>query len=129
MTKRVLVASLLVAALSLIGPSAATSAAEFVGSPDNERRKVRTCGILPGDGAYSYVETWNVGCAKANKVANEVTEQFCGPAYRRCDVEVGEFVRGHEDYRNWDCAIKHGWEFHRVRCEAPHKRFVQESAA
>ena len=98
-------------------------------SVSDERTKVRTCGTPPGDGAYSYIKVWNVGCAKAQKVARKVSEQFCGPRFEKCNPEVGEFIRGREDYRNWDCVVKNGYEFHRVRCEAPHKRFVQESAA
>ena len=100
-----------------------------LGDCSQRRRQGPNVGILPGEGAYSYVKVWNVGCAMAEKVARKVSEQFCGPRFEKCDAEVGEFIRGHEDYRNWDCAVKNGWEFHRVRCEAPHKRFVQESAA
>jgi hypothetical protein len=115
------------AAALIITVAACTSPA--MGTIPNERGKAQTCGVLPGDGAYSYVKVWNVGCAKAKKVAGKVSDQFCGPRFQKCDTEVGEFIRGHEDYRKWDCGLKTGWEFHRVRCEAPHKRFVQESAA
>jgi hypothetical protein len=114
-------------AASIIALGAWTGPA--MGTVADERGKVRTCGIQPGDGAYSYVKVWNVGCAKAKKVARKVSKQFCGPRFDKCDTDVGEFIRGHEDYRKWDCAVKTGWEFHRVRCEAPRKRFVQESAA
>jgi hypothetical protein len=91
--------------------------------------KVDVCGIPPGDGAYSYVKVWNMGCAKAKKVASRVAEDFCGPRFERCNPDVGEFVRGHERYRGWKCGLKIGYEFFRVRCERSGKRFVQESAA
>ena len=125
MPRRRLLAS--TAAASILVVAVCTGPAS--GTAPSDDGKVQTCGILPGEGAYSYVKVWNVGCAKAEKVARKVSEQFCGPRFEKCDAEVGEFIRGHEDYRNWDCAVKNGWEFHRVRCEAPHKRFVQESAA
>lgn len=91
--------------------------------------KVEQCGILPGDGAYSYVKVWNVSCGKARKVAGRVSKEFCGPSFQRCSVAVGETIRGRENYRDWKCGLKVGYEFFRVRCEQPGKRFVQESAA
>jgi hypothetical protein len=90
--------------------------------------KAQVCGIPPGDGAYSYIKAWNISCERASKVAGKVGDQFCDSS-QKCSPAVGEFNRGHERFRGWDCGLKVGYEFFRVRCERPGKRFVQESAA
>ena len=61
------------AAVLLVVASPGTSLAE----PAHER--AQTCGLLPGDGAFNYVKVWNVGCAKANKVARKAFKRFCDP--------------------------------------------------
>ena len=65
---------LVAAAIALLGVvHAGTSAA----APAPKR--VETCGLLPGEGAYNYVKLWNVGCAKAKKLAKKAFHRFCDP--------------------------------------------------
>jgi hypothetical protein len=91
--------------------------------------KVETCGLLPGEGAFNYVKVWNMRCGKARKVADQVLEDFCGPQFQRCSVDVEDVIRGRERYRDWRCGVTVAWEFVRVRCERNGKRFVQASGA
>lgn len=98
-------------------------------SPGTIGQKGEVCGTLPGEGAYSYVKVWNIGCARARNVATTAYERFCEPP-ETCSIDpVGEFVRGQVSFRGWSCGLKLGYEFSRVRCERPGKRLVQESAA
>ena len=90
--------------------------------------RAQVCGVPPGDGAYSYIKVWNISCKRASKVAGKVADQFCESS-GKCSPAIGEVNRGHERFRGWDCGLRVGYEFFRVRCERPGKRFVQESAA
>jgi hypothetical protein len=92
--------------------------------------RAQTCGILPGDGAYNYVRVWNVGCAKAKHVGNKAFKRFCHPV-QECfkDDPNADPVKGQVHVHAWRCKLKCAWEFSRIRCEAPHKRFVQASGA
>ena len=90
--------------------------------------KAQVCGIPPGEGAYSYIKVWNITCDRAHTVANKVAEQFCEES-GQCSPAEGELNRGKENFRGWSCRLTVAYEFFRVRCERPGKRFVRESAA
>lgn len=116
---------LLAATIALLG---LINASASVAAPLVPR--AQTCGLLPGEGAYSYVRVWNVGCAKANKVAKKALARFCDPL-EKCfgGAPTASPVKGHAHVHAWRCKLKFAWEFSRIRCEAPHKRFVQASGA
>jgi len=104
---------------------AALPAHAGAGSP----AKPQVCGTPPGDGAYSYVKAWNIGCARARRVAENALERFCDRD-AGCSTPIGSgYLRGTERFNGWDCGLKLGYEFLRVRCEKPHKRLVWETAA
>jgi hypothetical protein len=113
----------------------ATAAALLVGAPGTSlaepaHQRAQTCGLLPGDGAYNYVKVWNVGCAKANKVARKAFKRFCDPVEECFSGDPNaDPVKGHTRVHAWRCKLKFAWEFSRTRCEAPHKRFVQAGGA
>jgi hypothetical protein len=66
----------------------------------------RTCGILPGDGAYSYTKTQGIRCKPAIKISRRVTRRFCGRP-GNCEFGPGTSIagiyRGKVRYRDWDC--------------------------
>lgn len=113
---------------TVIALMGAADAGASVATPMQPR--VQACGLLPGEGAYSYVRVWNVGCAKANKVAKKALDRFCEPL-EKCfgGSPSADPVKGHTPVHAWRCKLKFAWEFSRIRCEAPHKRFVQASGA
>jgi hypothetical protein len=116
---------LVAATIALLGVFDAGSS---VAAPAHPR--AQTCGLLPGEGAYNYVRVWNVGCAKANKVAKKAFQRFCDPRSKCFKGDpIADPVRGHARVHAWRCNLKFAWEFSRIRCEAPHKRFVQASGA
>ncbi len=116
---------LIAAVVALLG---VLDAGTSIGAPAHQR--AQTCGLLPGEGAYNYVKVWNVGCAKANKVAKKAFHRFCDPVEECFSGDPNaDPVRGRTHVNNWKCKLKFAWEFSRTVCEAPHKRFVQASGA
>ena len=92
----------------------------------------RTCGLLPGDGAYSYIQTWGIRCAPAYRIAFRARRRFCK---RNDDCEIDPAVsirqihKGKTRYRGWSCKVKVGWELSRVHCRKRKMRLIYRSAA
>jgi hypothetical protein len=95
-----------------------------------ERSKAQdVCGVLPDEGAYSYVKVWNISCKRARKVAGNAYDRFCEPIDRCATDPQGGYVTGKVRFHGWKCDLKLAYEFSRVRCEKSGKRLVQESGA
>lgn len=102
--------------------------------PGSKRKpqKQRTCGVLPGDGAYSYIQTWGIRCAPAYRIAFRARKRFCK---RRNDclnnppVSISHVYRGKVRYRGWSCKVTDGWELTRVHCRKRKMRLIYRSAA
>jgi hypothetical protein len=116
--------------LALLGAVAAISAAPAA-SESSAPAKPQICGVQPGDGAYSFVKAWNIGCSRANKVASKAIQRFCDETPGICDgiAPDGDYASGRAFFNAWDCKVKLGYEFARVVCVKPGKRLVQESGA
>jgi hypothetical protein len=99
------------------------------GSAAEPSKAQDVCGILPGEGGYSYVKVWNVSCKRARKVAGNAYDRFCEPIDRCATDPQGGFITGKVRLHGWKCDVKLAYEFSRVRCEKAGKRLVQESAA
>jgi hypothetical protein len=116
-----LIACLGVLAIAAIQPQAAGA-----------REPDRTCGVEPGDGAFNYVEVWNVPCRTARKISRKADRKFCGDQGQRCDAPKGEFDSGRVGVRRWTCKMRVGYESYRARCfkGADHDpRFVHRAGA
>jgi hypothetical protein len=114
--KRLLTGSLALAALALaaFAPSASADS--------------RTCGLLPGDGAYSYVKTHDISCRKARHVGNKAGRRFCRAD--GCDALPNEKPdEGTVRVGPWKCKMKVGWEAYQARCRNGDKSFLQRSGA
>ena len=89
----------------------------------------RTCGTMPGDGAYSFVKTENVSCRIARKVSNRAGRKFCNQP-DNCDEAPGAgYDKGRVRAKGWRCRMKVGYEFFRAECKRRDQRFIAESAA
>jgi hypothetical protein len=99
------------------------------GSPT---RQASTCGLLPGDGACSYIETRGITCRGGKRIARRAHAKFCA---RRndCLIEpptpITTVYKGRVRYRGWSCRIKDGWELLSVRCRKGEMSFVQGAGA
>lgn len=100
--------------------------------PRPDRPEVRTCGILPGDGAYRYIKTRNVGCRTGMRVAYRARRKFCA-RHNRCLINpptpIATVYKGRIRYNGWTCRVKDGWELTFVRCRKRDMRFILRSAA
>jgi len=117
---RLLATFAFVLALTVAAPSAATAA--------EPAKKPEVCGIPPGDGAYSFVRVWNIGCERAFQVASNSYRRYC--EVNPCETPPsGGFVKGPVSFNGWDCKVKLAYEFFRSVCEKPGVRFVAEGGA
>jgi len=89
----------------------------------------RTCGILPGDGAYSFVKTRGVSCRAGYGVANRARKRFCAPRSGCRLRRPGPVFKGKVRYAGWTCRVKQGWELNLVDCRKGGKRIFRKSAA
>ena len=121
--RRLIGSILIVAAIALVVLPSAEARRGGSGEPT-------VCGLLPGEGAFSYVKAWNVSCRRARKVANEAHRRLCKSRPDGCAVApLGGYVRGEVAVRGWECRLTIGYEYRRVRCERGEKRFVSEFGA
>ena len=90
----------------------------------------RTCGVLPGDGYYNYVKVWGMSCPDARRISEKAGRKFCGPPYKHCNGQPGEFDTGRVRVGYYQCEMRVGVDFYRARCGSDGAgRFVHESAA
>lgn len=110
------------AAVAAFGPSAVADA----------KPVSRSCGLLPGEGAYSYIKTRGVKCRTGKKIANRARRKFCA-RHNSCllqgSVPTTHIYRGRVRYRGWSCRLKVGWEFIHVKCSKGRRWLLQESAS
>jgi hypothetical protein len=92
----------------------------------------RTCGILPGDGAYSYITTVGIRCGPAKRIAFRAHKRFCR-RHDKCLITpptpISTTFKGHVHYRGWSCEVKDGWELLVVRCKKREMYFSYRTAA
>lgn len=89
----------------------------------------RTCGLLPGEGAYSYITTVGVRCRIGARVANHARKKFCR-RHNECQSQsVSASFHGKVRRNGWRCRVNVGYEFLRVRCHKGRKRILQEAGA
>lgn len=92
----------------------------------------RTCGILPGDGAYSYTKTVGIRCKPAIKISYRVSRRFCrrpGNCEHGPGTSIARIYRGRVNYRGWRCRVKNGWELSVVECDRGRQHIFHKSAA
>jgi len=100
-------------------------------SPASAAPIKRTCGLLPGDGAFSYVKTTGVKCRDGYKVARRAREKFCS-ARNHCEIgpfDLEQSYRGEVRYRGWSCRIKVAYESSSENCEKGSKAIFRASGA
>ena len=79
----------------------------------------RTCGLLPGDGAYGFVRAKNATCRRAWKVTRKANREFCrrnNDCYIDWQTNIGYVYRGTIRWNGWRCKVTNGWELYRVKC-------------
>jgi hypothetical protein len=92
----------------------------------------RTCGLLPGEGFYSYTKSSGITCRAADRIAYRVVRKFCR---HHSDCRYGRNTspllvrRGRVGYRGWSCQVRQGYELSDVRCRRGRQWFHHESAA
>lgn len=95
-------------------------------------RSSRTCGILPGDGAFRYIKTRGISCRDGMRVAHRARKKFCS-AHNQCLINpptpITTVYKGRVRYNGWNCRIKDGWELTVVRCTKRGMRLFLKSAA
>lgn len=96
-------------------------------SPSTAERQI--CGLLPGDGAYSYFKTKNVSCKVARKVARKAGNKFCSQPANCDESPLGGVDKGKVKAKGWKCRMKVGYEFFQAKCKRKKMKFKAESAA
>lgn len=92
-----------------------------------------TCGLLPGDGAYSYTQTRGVSCRRGAKIAFRAHRKFCNQ-HGDCLIDpttmpITTLYKGRVRYGSWNCRVKDGWELLSVFCHDGPKRVLHRSGA
>lgn len=86
----------------------------------------RSCGTLPGDGAFNYVRAKNTTCTRAWKTTRQSWKKFCSTR-NRCFInpygDITKVYRGSVRRNGWRCKVSDGWELIRVKCRKG-QRFV-----
>lgn len=89
----------------------------------------RTCGLLPGEGAFSYIKTVGIRCQAAKRVAAGARDRFCS-RHNDCESSTPfSRYRGKVRYRGWSCRVRDAWEFLQVKCRKGEMRLHQEAGA
>jgi len=92
----------------------------------------RTCGLLPGEGAYSYIKTRGVTCRTGRRVAFRARRRFCAQ-HNSCRLgppfPISKQYRGQVGYRGWSCRVTQGWELSVVSCQSGDRQIFEKSAA
>lgn len=92
----------------------------------------RTCGTLPGDGAYGYITTVGIRCAPAKRIAFRAHRRFCR-RHNKCMIvpptPISMIFKGRVRYHGWSCHVKDGWELLVIGCRKRDMRFTYRAAA
>ena len=97
--------------------------------PRNRSLESRTCGLLPGDGGYSYVKVRGITCQAGKRVAFKARKRFCSKHHDCLLAEPGPTYRGRVRYHGWTCHVKDGWELLIVRCRKRDMRIFYATGA
>lgn len=90
----------------------------------------RTCGILPGDGYYSYVKVKGIDCESAEAIALAAQETFCSSRDMcRLPNDSAPALEGVIDFDGWSCKITDGWELSEVSCVQGDQALLRASGA
>lgn len=92
----------------------------------------RTCGTLPGDGAYGYITTVGIRCAPAKRIAFRAHKRFC-KRHNDCMIvpptPISTIYKGRVRYHGWSCHVKDGWELLVIRCRKRDMHLAYRAAA
>jgi len=92
----------------------------------------RTCGLLPGDGAYGYIRVKNISCGAGKRVAFRSRKKFCS-SRNGClidpSVDITAIIRGKVKRNGWKCKVAVGWEYDRIKCRKGKKLLIWRAAA
>jgi len=93
---------------------------------------VRTCGLMPGEGAYSYIKTRGVTCRTGGKVTFRARRRFC-VRHNDCMIQpplpISTIFKGKVRYNGWRCQVRDGWESLSVSCWRGKMRIVRKAGA
>ena len=118
-------------AISVLVLCAVTAPAAGADAARDGGPKVRVCGTLPGDGAYSYIRTVGIRCRPAYRVANRARRKYCN-RHNNCNVpstNTEREYRGPVAYHGWRCNVRVAWELMRVRCSKRDMRIFRKTAS
>jgi hypothetical protein len=99
------------------------------GAKPKARLVERTCGLLPGDGAYGYVKTRGVTCRTGWRVSRKARKKFCanrnGCSFAPYTPDsIQRTYRGGVKRNGWRCSGVVKWEFSRFICRKG-ERFIR----
>lgn len=92
----------------------------------------RTCGILPGEGFYSYTTTVGIRCKPAEKIAFRAVRKFCALHHDcRYGIHTSPLLvrKGRVAVHGWRCHLRQGYEFSDVRCHRRQMLIHHQSGA
>ncbi len=114
--------ALALAALALLATAA----------PSSARPVTRSCGLFPGEGAFSYTKTQGVNCRSAIKTSYRIVRRFCDRP-GKCDygphTPITRVYRGTVRYRGWRCRLREGYELSVVDCHRGKQHIFHKSGA
>jgi len=106
-----------------------TLSALLAGSSQAAPHYDQTCGMLPGQGAFSFVRAKNTTCPRARRVTRKALKKFCR-SHGRCLMDsANDFYRGKVRWNGWRCKVADGWEYIRVKCRRGRMRVIWMAAA
>jgi len=101
----------------------------LAGSSEAAPRYDRTCGLLPGQGGFSFVRAKNTTCPRARRVTRKALKKFCRSHGRCAMYSDTDFYRGKVRWNGWRCKAAEGWEYIRVKCRRGGMRVIWMAAA
>lgn len=119
--------------LSLVVLAATSIAVLLFTAPTQAAAPGRTCGLLPGQGAYSYTQVRGITCRRGTKIAFRAHRKFCNH-HNECVIDpttmpITTLYKGKVRYGAWTCRVMDGWELLSVFCHSGAKRVLHRSGA
>jgi hypothetical protein len=112
--------------LALVGSALITPSAGAAPNYD------RTCGLLPGDGAFGFVRAKDTTCRRAWKVTRKATRKFCrqnNDCLIDWETNIEQIYRGTLKWNGWRCKVTYGWELIRTKCRKGKRIVIWRAAA
>lgn len=92
----------------------------------------QTCGLLPGEGGFSYVKVANMNCRAGKRVTNMARKKFCR-MNNDCAIDwesnIQQVHRGTVRIGGWRCKVAVGWESLRSKCRKGKRRAIWAAGA